>query len=84
MHPPHTRMPPRARPCAAPSRTLFLLALTLAVARQVMQDNPEMVKQGLNFVAANPGLVAGSSGAAPSASPAASDRPPAYSSQDTV
>ena len=70
-------MPSRARPCAAPSRTL-------AVARQVIQDNPEMVKQGLNFVAANPGLVAGGSSAAPAAAPAASDRPPAYSAQDTV
>ena len=50
----------------------------------MIQDNPEMVKQGLNFVAANPGLVAGGSSAAPAAAPAASDRPPAYSAQDTV
>jgi hypothetical protein len=67
-----TRMHPRTRTCTAPSRTL-------ALACQVMQDNPDMVKQGLNFVAANPGLVAGSSSA-----PSAADRPPTYSTQDTV
>jgi hypothetical protein len=49
-------------------------------ALKVMQDNPDMVKQGLNFVAANPGLVAGSS----SAAPPAPERPPAYSTQDSV
>jgi len=53
-----------------------------------MQDNPDMIKQGLSFVAANPGLVASSSSAGASGMHG-SDRPttgtpPPYSSHDTV
>jgi hypothetical protein len=42
-----------------------------------MQDNPSLVKQGLDFVAANPGLVQAGSQSANSSGTAV-DRPPSH------